>query len=303
MCTKNFIKMPRILFSEKYEGLSNEAKLLYCFMQDRLGVSRKNNWTDTDGNAYIIYTVDTICRTLSCSKSKALRLRRELIKCGLMSCVKRYGTLPDIIYLNDLEEDETAATTFPGDTSSVDNLVKCDTSSVDNSDECDSYSVDNLDENDTSSVDNCTNDFFEVSKSANEVSNTNSNKNKRDRDNDIYIHECMIDNAIHSHMEEIHNQIGYEHILAHPRYREHRKLIDYVVDNILSVRYSFGSRLKRIKINGVLHTMTYIGFKFAKITMITLMDIIDRYLAYAKKSEILNPKKYLMSVMFTIAAA
>ena len=52
-----FIKVPRELFyGKKFSGLSSNAKVLYMAMLERLSLSHKNDWRDSEGNIYIIFT-------------------------------------------------------------------------------------------------------------------------------------------------------------------------------------------------------------------------------------------------------
>ena len=43
-----FVRVPKVLFADKehFGGLSNEAKLLYGLLLERMSLSRKNNWID-----------------------------------------------------------------------------------------------------------------------------------------------------------------------------------------------------------------------------------------------------------------
>lgn len=52
-----FYKIPKLLFTEEYfKKISVEAKVLYGLMLDRMSLSVKNEWLDTEGRAYIYYT-------------------------------------------------------------------------------------------------------------------------------------------------------------------------------------------------------------------------------------------------------
>ena len=56
----NFIKIPRAFFTdkEKFGKLSNEAKIMYLLLLDRMNLSMKNGWLDEHNRVYIIYTID-----------------------------------------------------------------------------------------------------------------------------------------------------------------------------------------------------------------------------------------------------
>ncbi|MGN0598622.1 MAG: replication initiator protein A [Oscillospiraceae bacterium] len=99
-----FYKLPQALFSEKYRNISNDGKLLYCLMLDRVKLSEKNNWRDGHGRVYIIFTRDEACQTLGFGKDKAARVYSELESAGLIEQKKQYLARPTLIYVNAVVE-------------------------------------------------------------------------------------------------------------------------------------------------------------------------------------------------------
>lgn len=101
-----YYRIPKILFESKvFEDLSTDAKYLYSFMLDRVSLSSKNEWIDSDGRIYIIYTVEQVCKILKCGKDKALKLLAELDSkngIGLIKRVRRGLCKPDKIYVKDI---------------------------------------------------------------------------------------------------------------------------------------------------------------------------------------------------------
>lgn len=52
----SFYRVPRLLIKdERFKGLSNDAKLLYGLMLDRMSLSMKNGWLNDENRAYIIF--------------------------------------------------------------------------------------------------------------------------------------------------------------------------------------------------------------------------------------------------------
>lgn len=96
-----FYKLPQMLFSEKYSGISSDGKLLYCLMLDRMKLSEINGWRDDDGRIYIIFTRDEACRMLGFGKDKAARVYSELEAAGLIEQEKQYLARPTLIYVNE----------------------------------------------------------------------------------------------------------------------------------------------------------------------------------------------------------
>lgn len=105
----SFIRVPRILFiAPEFDSLSNEAKLLYCMMLDRAGLSLSNSWVDASGRAYIYFTMFEVQRTLGCGQNKALRLLSELDTekgIGLIQRKKQGQGKPSIIYVKQIVRD------------------------------------------------------------------------------------------------------------------------------------------------------------------------------------------------------
>lgn len=71
-----FYRIPKALFTEShFQGISCEAKSM---MLDRLGLSIRNQWFDSQGRAYIIFTVEDVMGVMGCQSQKAVRLMKEL---------------------------------------------------------------------------------------------------------------------------------------------------------------------------------------------------------------------------------
>lgn len=74
-----FYRIPKALFTEgHFQALSCEAKVLYGMMLDRIGLSIRNQWFDSQGRAYIIFTVEDVMKVMGCQSQKAVRLMKEL---------------------------------------------------------------------------------------------------------------------------------------------------------------------------------------------------------------------------------
>ena len=99
----SFYKIPKLLFTEEYfKKVSVEAKVLYGLMLDRMSLSMKNQWFDTEGRAYIYYSLEDIMDAMGCSNKKAISIMKELdIESGIgLIEKKRQGQgKPTMIYL------------------------------------------------------------------------------------------------------------------------------------------------------------------------------------------------------------
>ena len=99
-----FVRVPKVLFTDKehFGGLSNEAKLLYGLLLERMSLSRKNNWIDKHNRVYIIFPVEEIEKILDVGHEKALNLLKELDDqsgIGLVKKKRRGLGLPSILYV------------------------------------------------------------------------------------------------------------------------------------------------------------------------------------------------------------
>ena len=62
----SFVKVPKVLFADKehFGCLSNDARILYGFLLERMSLSRKNNWIDAHNRVYIIFPIDEIAEIM-----------------------------------------------------------------------------------------------------------------------------------------------------------------------------------------------------------------------------------------------
>jgi hypothetical protein len=99
-----FFKFPKpFIYDEKYKKLSNNAKLLYMLLFDRLELSLKNGWHDKDGNVFQYYTNEQLMIDLNCNSNKTIiKIKKELKDAGLITEVRQGMNLPNRIYLGAL---------------------------------------------------------------------------------------------------------------------------------------------------------------------------------------------------------
>ena len=99
----SFYKIPKLLFTdEHFKKVSVEAKVLYGLMLDRMSLSVKNQWLDTEGRAYIYYSLEDIMDALGCSNKKAITIMKELdteTGIGLIEKKRQGQGKPTMIYV------------------------------------------------------------------------------------------------------------------------------------------------------------------------------------------------------------
>ena len=82
-----------------FEDLSVNAKLLYGVLLDRMNLSMKNRWFDSENRVYIIYQIAEIMEDFNFSKKTAVRYLNELENFGLVEKKRRGLGLPSLLYV------------------------------------------------------------------------------------------------------------------------------------------------------------------------------------------------------------
>ena len=99
----SFYRVPKVPFTEPcFKALSCEAKVLYGLMLDRMSLSIKNRWLDSEDRVYIIFTVEEIAELMNCGTQKAVKLVKELDSNNGIGLIekKRLGLgKPNVIYV------------------------------------------------------------------------------------------------------------------------------------------------------------------------------------------------------------
>lgn len=82
---KMFTQMPKaLLYEERYKQMTNDAKLLYSFLTDRVSNSLKNKWIDANKQVYIRCSEIAMGEILNKSEKTARKFKNELIEKGLL---------------------------------------------------------------------------------------------------------------------------------------------------------------------------------------------------------------------------
>lgn len=85
----DFIQIPSVLITDnRFAELSSQAKILYGFLLDRMGLSMKNQWMDEEGRVYVVYPVQEIMKDIGISKRKTIESMEELEKIGLVERIE-----------------------------------------------------------------------------------------------------------------------------------------------------------------------------------------------------------------------
>ncbi|MHC5250404.1 replication initiator protein A [Enterococcus sp. LJL90] len=99
-----FFKFPKaLLYGQKYKNLSNDAKIAYIILKDRLEYSIQNNWVDENQQVYFIFTNDELQGLLNCAKPKVIKIKKELEEAHLLKQIQQGLNKPNKLYLANLD--------------------------------------------------------------------------------------------------------------------------------------------------------------------------------------------------------
>ncbi|WP_213482803.1 replication initiator protein A [Staphylococcus epidermidis] len=97
---EKFYQLPKVFFTnDKYIQLSNDAKIAYALLKDRLELSIKNNWFDENGDIFFIYTNEKLKNILNCHNAKLIKIKKELTKANLLEQIRCGQGKPNKLYL------------------------------------------------------------------------------------------------------------------------------------------------------------------------------------------------------------
>ncbi|MDK7928221.1 MAG: replication initiator protein A [Staphylococcus simulans] len=97
---ERFYQLPKVFFTNStYKKMSNDAKIAYAILRDRLELSIINKWVDADNAIYFIYTNETLENILNVSKPKVVKIKKELENANLLEQKKQGLNKPNMLYL------------------------------------------------------------------------------------------------------------------------------------------------------------------------------------------------------------
>ena len=80
-----FTQLPKaLLYEDFYKKMSNDAKVLYSFLMDKVLVSLKNNWVDEKNQIFIRCSEIAMAEILNKSEKTVRKFKNELIDKGLL---------------------------------------------------------------------------------------------------------------------------------------------------------------------------------------------------------------------------
>ncbi|MCU7653297.1 replication initiator protein A [Acutalibacter sp. LFL-21] len=107
-----YLVIPQLLITDPaFADIDCAAKLTYAILLNRLTLSAENpaEYTDEEGQLFVIFTVEELQSTLHLSKPTAVKVLNQLEKAGLIEKKRQGQGKPTLLYVNDF----TAAVELP----------------------------------------------------------------------------------------------------------------------------------------------------------------------------------------------
>lgn len=105
---EKFYQLPKVFFTNpKYTKLSNDAKITWSILRDRLNLSIRNNWIDENGDIFFIYTNEKLKTILNISSpNKLSKIKKELTQADLFNQIRVGLNKPNKLYIKKPEVTE-----------------------------------------------------------------------------------------------------------------------------------------------------------------------------------------------------
>lgn len=103
----NYYRIPQELFVNQLykEKLNSDSKILYAFLLDRLSLSQKNHWVDSENKVYLIFTREEVQEKLCLSDKTVTKAFKQLTEVKLIE-EKRQGLgKPNLIYVGKIQHE------------------------------------------------------------------------------------------------------------------------------------------------------------------------------------------------------
>ena len=124
---EKFYQLPKVFFTNpKYVNLSNDAKITWSILRDRLDLSIRNNWVDKNGDIFFIYTNEKLKSILNISSpNKLSKIKKELTQADVYYISQQEN---DIEQRNNTDVSNSYVQKYDNDTSRNINLIHHDIS-------------------------------------------------------------------------------------------------------------------------------------------------------------------------------
>lgn len=286
-----FYRIPKLLFENPYfMDMTNDAKILYGLMLDRMSLSQKNKWLDDQNRAFILFSQTEAMDLLKCKKNKAISLFRELEEIGLVERRKQGQGNPDRLYLKDfVERDMEKNQRFEkGASEQNENVQRFEKPTSEQNENVSEVGKTNRLENQTSR--GWKNQPLEVGKNNPNYNNIN-NTNKVIITNHISSMEPDVNDEYEAYAEIISENLALDTMLE--RYPSEKEIIEGIYDLVLETVLC---KNKTIWISKNEYPTNLVKSKFLKLNHMHLEYVLG--CMKDNTTKIRNIKNYLLSALF-----
>lgn len=315
-----FYRLPKALITDsRFKDMSNNAKLLYGLMLDRMSLSARSGWFDDQDRVYIKYSLKSIMEDLNVKKDSAAKLISELEEIGLIDVIKQSGKA-SIIYVKnfisgeqleeekqpvekiDQSEKQTSLEEKPVE--NIDYSMKSPTKNeqpvgkIDQSGNETSRKnrpLDNVDQ----SIYSPSSSRFErlevvekIAPNNTDIINNNLNNNNSNQSNQSAQDDVIGMDEVKSYMHLIRKNIDYDTLMSNAdwTYREdYEELYDIICDVVCVPR-------KSIRIGGEVYPYELVKSKFLKLNASHLEYVLE--CLKNNTTKIGNIKAYLITALY-----
>ena len=294
-----FYRLPKALITDnRFREISNNSKLLYGLMLDRMSLSVRSGWFDDQNRVYIKYSIKSIMEDLNCSKMTAVGLLKELAAIGLVDVEQRNG-LANIIYVkNFVSREEESLDRSDNQTGTISEPVSGES---DKNTGMDNRPVEVLDESneDTGSGKESVPEAVQISDSNNNEF-TNNEFNDMDHigqspavsDHPIRLTRMDVMDEASAYMELIRENIDYDIMMSDSKWSDREmydELYQLICDVVCVTR-------KTIRIAGEDYPYSLVKSKFLKLNSSHLQYVIG--CMRNNTTKVSNIKAYLTTALY-----
>lgn len=293
-----FYRLPKALITdERFKGISNNAKLLYGLMLDRMSLSKRRGWLDDDNKVYIKYSLNNIEEDLNVSRKTAGAILKELEGIGLIDMIQQTG-VANVIYVKNFVSERRENT---DDTRVLEDECKKGASvkkePVQNGNQCKNATcesfepVENLHQ---CNFDTETGEIFTQVLGENLHTINNNSNNEMSYNNPISLSYQQVDpmDEATAYMELIKQNIDYDIMMSDRNWRDsemYDELYQIICDVVCVPR-------KTIRIAGEEYPYSLVKSKFLKLNSSHLQYVIG--CMQNNTTKVANIKAYLITALY-----
>ena len=282
-----FYRLPKALIVDaRFKDISNNAKLLYGLMLDRMSLSARSGWFDEENRVFIKYAIKSIMEDLNCSKMTAVGALKELHEIGLIDMIQENGKANIIYVKNFVSEDKKPLDRSKNQTGKKNVPVEMDRSNIQTGTEF--RPVHNEDEDDFQTG-------MGIENGPEVVNNLDPNNNKSNtnmiNNNPIILSADRYDET-EAYMELIRENIDYDILMSDPKWRDremYEELYQLICEVVCVPR-------KTIRIAGEEYPYNLVKSKFLKLNSSHLEYVIG--CMERNTTKIANIKAYLITALY-----